>query len=88
MEGNSTNSPFPNRLKEARKAIGISQKELGIRIGLDEFTASPRMNQYEKGKHAPAFSVVKAISQELGIPTAFFYCEEDELAAQIRLYKL
>ena len=86
MEGNSTDIPFPNRLKEARKAIGISQKELGIRIGLDEFTASPRMNQYEKGKHAPAFSVVKAISQELGIPTAFFYCEEDELADLIRQF--
>jgi len=80
-------SPFPKRLKEARMNANLSQKELGIRIGLDEFTASPRMNQYERGKHAPAFNIVKALSRELAVPTAYFYCEEEELALIILSFK-
>jgi transcriptional regulator with XRE-family HTH domain len=36
------NSPIPERLKLARKKVGISQKELGVRIGMDESSASGR----------------------------------------------
>lgn len=76
-------SPFPKRLKQVRVAAGLSQKELGIKAGLDEFTASPRMNQYEKGTHAPDFSLVKNIADVLGLPTAYFFAEEDDLARLI-----
>ncbi len=41
------------RLREARAAAGISQEQLGILAGIDEFSASARMNQYERGKHSP-----------------------------------
>lgn len=77
-------SPFPSRLKEARLAQGLSQKGLGIAAGIDQFSASPRMNQYEKGIHAPDFLTVKAIANALGLPTAYFFCEEDELAEVIK----
>jgi len=80
-------SPFPKRLKEARLRAKLSQKELGIKAGLDEFSSSPRMNQYERGTHAPEFSLVKSIANVLGIPTAFFYAEEDELAKIILEFK-
>ena len=73
-------SPIPLRLKTAREAKGLSQKRLGIIAGMDEFTASPRMNQYEKGKHAPDFVTVKHLAEVLEVPTAYFYCEEDWLA--------
>ncbi|MCS0322427.1 helix-turn-helix domain-containing protein, partial [Vibrio diabolicus] len=39
-----TPSPLPIRLKEARTRAGISQKTLGIRIGMDPSVASGRMN--------------------------------------------
>lgn len=42
-----------------RKAEGQSQKQLGILAGMDEFAASARMNQYEKGVHAPDFKTVR-----------------------------
>ena len=58
-------SPLPKRLKEARKKIGISQKELGILAGVDEFSASARINQYEKGKHSPSFSTTKLLTTAL-----------------------
>ena len=73
-------SPLPKRLKEARLAKGLSQKRLGILAGIDEFSASSRMNQYEKGKHAPDFATLKRLSDELGVPTCYFLCEEDWLA--------
>jgi len=40
--------PFTIRLKQARKAAGISQAELGLRIGFEAASASSRMNHYEK----------------------------------------
>ncbi|MFJ1268203.1 helix-turn-helix domain-containing protein [Legionella lytica] len=81
-----TDSPLPKRLKEARIATGISQKQLGIAAGIDEFSASPRINQYETGKHSPDFSTLKRIATVLSIPTAYFYAEEDELAKEIKSF--
>ncbi|ALU44893.1 MULTISPECIES: helix-turn-helix domain-containing protein [Pseudoalteromonas] len=76
-------SPTPLRLKEARKAAGYTQQQLGIALGMEPNTASARMNQYEKGKHAPDFTTMKRIADELGVPVAYFYCEEDDLAELI-----
>lgn len=76
---NNDESPFPKRLKQARKDRGLSQKQLGILSGMDEFSASARMNQYEKGVHSPDFKTVKALAEVLKVPTAFLYCEEDDL---------
>ena len=80
------NTPITKRLKEARKAIGISQKNLGIAAGIDEFSSSPRMNQYETGKHMPDYSVLVRIAKVLNVPPAYFYAEDDMLAEIIRLY--
>ena len=79
-------SPLPKRLKEARKITGISQKELGIQAGVDEFSASSRVNHYEKGNHSPSFVMAKRFSEVLNIPTSFLYEENDEIAAMLMLY--
>jgi transcriptional regulator with XRE-family HTH domain len=77
-------SPLPKRLKEARVAIGLSQKQLGIAAGIDEFSASPRINQYETGKHTPDFLTLQKIAKVLSVSTAYFYAEEDILAEIIK----
>lgn len=79
-------TPFPKRLKEARKAAKLTQENLGIKAGIDESSASARMNQYEKGTHAPDFSMVKSIATVLNIPTAYFFCEENQLAELIKAF--
>ncbi|WP_349814236.1 helix-turn-helix domain-containing protein [Rheinheimera oceanensis] len=84
---NTDGSPFPTRLKQARIMRGLSQKQLGILAGMDRFVASARMNQYERGVHAPDFKTVIALSQVLGVPTAYFYCLEEELASVIMDWK-
>ncbi|MBW3531907.1 MULTISPECIES: helix-turn-helix transcriptional regulator [Shewanella] len=73
-------NPLPLRLKQARIAKGISQKQLGIQLGMEVGTASARMNQYEKGKHTPDYQTLKAIADELGVPVAYFFCESESTA--------
>jgi transcriptional regulator with XRE-family HTH domain len=71
------------RLKEARLAVGISQRELGIQAGMDPSVASPRINQYERGKHAPDTNTLSKLGQALGMPVAYFFAEDDDLAVLI-----
>ena len=71
------------RLKEARLRAGISQKQLGIRAGIDEFSASTRINQYERGRHMPGLQTVARLSAVMHLPAPYFYCEDAELAEAI-----
>ena len=73
-------NPLPIQLKKARQAFGITQLELGVRIGLDPGNASARMNQYEAGKHAPDYKMLKKIAGELGVPVPYLLCEDELLA--------
>lgn len=75
---------FAMRLGLARKEKGISQEKLGILAGIDESSASARMNQYERGKHIPDFLVASKIAQVLELPAAYFYMEDDVLAEIIK----
>ncbi len=77
-------SPVGRRLKEARAKANISQKMLGIKAGIDQFSASARMNQYETEKHIPDYGTVSRIAEILKLPTAYFYCDDDELAIVIQ----
>ncbi|ARP39580.1 MULTISPECIES: helix-turn-helix domain-containing protein [Vibrio] len=81
----SIDNPIPVRLKEVRKKAKISQKELGMRIGIDESSASARMNQYEKGKHTPDISTLKKMADELGVPLNYFFCEDESSAELVCL---
>lgn len=76
---------FSRRLKAARERLGITQMELGVRAGIDEFSSSARINQYERGKHTPDFLTAKHLAKVLGVPTAYFYAEDDTLAELIAL---
>jgi transcriptional regulator with XRE-family HTH domain len=74
------------RLKAARELMGISQTELGVRAGIDEFCVSARINQYERGKHAPDFLTVCNLAKVLSVPTAYFYAEDNNLAELIVMF--
>ncbi|HBC3587706.1 TPA: helix-turn-helix transcriptional regulator [Vibrio parahaemolyticus] len=76
----SRTNVFPQRLKQARNRVGISQRELGIRLGMDPSSASGRMNHYEKGRHMPDIGTLQKLAQELGVPVAFFFSDSDSSA--------
>lgn len=80
-------NPISIRLKEARLIAGISQKKLGIIAGMDEFSASARMNQYETGKHIPDFLTLKRIAKVLSVSVAYFYAEDNMLGELLSLYE-
>lgn len=48
-------------------------------------TASARMNHYEKGKHTPDYTTLKAMADELNVPVAYFFCESETTAELVCL---
>lgn len=75
------------RLREAREAYGISQRNLGVEAGLDDFVASTRINRYETGVHQPDLQTLQRLAEVLGLPVAYFYAEDDDLARLIHDFK-
>jgi transcriptional regulator with XRE-family HTH domain len=79
-------SVFAKRLREARKRKGISQERLGILAGIEASAASARVNQYERGKHAPAFGIAQNLAAVLEVPAEYFYAEDDGTAQMLLLF--
>ncbi|AWV06137.1 hypothetical protein C9I47_0413 [Lysobacter maris] len=77
---------FRQRLRLARKELQLSQKELGIRTGLDAFVASTRINRYEQGVHEPDMPMIERLAAVLNIPTAYLLTADDRLARMILLF--
>ena len=72
--------PVPRRLKTARLKLNLSQRSLGIAAGIDEASASARMNQYERGKHVPDYATLCRLALTLGTPVAYFYAYNNDEA--------
>ncbi|MFP4132356.1 MAG: helix-turn-helix domain-containing protein, partial [Thiohalospira sp.] len=64
-----------------------SQRRLGLEAGLDEFSASPRINHYERGRHAPDYSTLTQLARVLEVPVPFFFAEEEEMADWLLLWR-
>lgn len=80
MAGAGQPSTFSRRLRQARERAGYSQYELGLRAGLDANVAAPRINQYENGVHEPRQQMAQQLADALGIPPAFLYTHDEDLA--------
>lgn len=74
---------FARRLKESRERRGLSQKQLGIAAGLDQFVASTRINRYERGVHHPDPVTLQRLADTLGVPPAYLVASDDRLARAI-----
>ncbi len=55
------------RIKRIRTLRGITQKELGVRLGYSERNADIRIAQYESGKRTPKEDVVNGIADILEV---------------------
>ena len=60
-------SLFGERLKEARKAAGLTQEQLGEKIGVTGVT----IMRYEKGERRPSYEQVKKMGEALGVNWLF-----------------
>jgi len=73
-------STLGKRLKSVRLSAGLSQEQLGVQAGIEEASASARMNRYEKGTRAPAIEIVQQIAYVLVVPVSYFFSENDDEA--------
>lgn len=53
-----------------------------MKIGMEESSASGRMNHYEKGRHVPDIGTLRRMAKELDVPLCYFFCD-NELTAEI-----
>lgn len=79
---------FGRRLREARSRMGIPQDKLGVAIGIDEGCSSTRISRYETGTHEPPFATAVNLASALKVPVAYFYCDDDRLAAFLIHYSV
>jgi transcriptional regulator with XRE-family HTH domain len=75
-----TKTVFSQRLKQARVKAGFTQAKLGVLAGIEEFTASARINQYERAVHAPDYGTAERIAEALGIPISYLFEPNDKIA--------
>lgn len=61
------------------------RSQLGILAGIDQFVASARINQYERGKHVPDQQMAQRLAAKLHVPVSYLYEPDDDLAELIRL---
>lgn len=59
--------PIGTRIKRVRTLRGITQKELGVRLGYSERNADIRIAQYESGKRTPKEDVINGIAHILEV---------------------
>ncbi|RYG99059.1 MAG: XRE family transcriptional regulator [Alphaproteobacteria bacterium] len=71
---------FAKRLRTLRLAAGLSQRELGRRIGLSEEVVSSRVTRYERGTSEPDFATASKLAKALGVPLSSLVADTDLLA--------
>lgn len=67
-------------MRARREALQWSQEKVGVLIGIDESSSRARISRYELGTHEPPVRTAQQIAEVLGIPLAYLYCEDDEVA--------
>jgi len=82
----SIRSVFARRLKACRVDQGLSQRALGVLVGLPEDVAGVRINRYERAVHNCDIETAQRIAGVLGVSVAYLYAETDDLAELIRQF--
>ena len=78
---------FGTRLRQARERLGVSQEALAALAGIDEFSASARISQYETSKHTPRYEIACNLADALSVPVAFLYAREDSTAQLLLMWQ-
>jgi transcriptional regulator with XRE-family HTH domain len=67
-------TPLPEKLKSARKSVGLSQRDMGKILKLSDKAVS----SYEVGRAAPSFESLRQISEVTKKPITYFL--EDQVS--------
>lgn len=86
MPQTDAHATFIARLKQARKAVGLSQTALGVKMGIPEESASARINRYERGTSEPDLKTAEQLAHALGVSLSWLVCTDPKLAAVIESF--
>ena len=64
---------FPERLKAARLAVGLTQEQLGFELDVTKSTVSA----WENGRDYPSFRLLPALQKTLGVSLDHLVCGEE-----------
>lgn len=88
MPEKAINLVLAARLKAARKALGLSQVDVGVQMGIPEESSSARVNRWEKGVHPPSLKSAEELAEVLGLPLAALVSRDDVMAEVIAGFAL
>lgn len=71
------------RLRQARQLRGLSQREAGVRMGLDKDTASARISRYESESMAISLESLFELARALDVPAAYLLAATPAMADAI-----
>ncbi|CAN7183487.1 helix-turn-helix transcriptional regulator [Pseudoxanthomonas sp. LjRoot168] len=71
------------RLRQARQLRGLSQREVGVRMGLDKDTASARISRYESESMAISLDSLFELAHALDVPPAYLLATTPAMADAI-----
>lgn len=71
------------RLRQARELRGLSQRETGVRMGLDKDTGSARISRYESESMAISLEALFELAQALEVPPAYLVATTPAMADAI-----
>lgn len=74
---------FARRLRACRLEQGLTQRALGVLVGLPEDVAGVRINRYERAVHSCDIETAQKIARALGVSVAYLFAETDQLAELI-----
>ena len=74
-ESSGSNDPFPDRLRTAREARGLSQGKLAERAGLQDSAVS----HFETGARKPSFDNLRRLADALHITADFLLGRTEEM---------
>ena len=64
---------MPNRILELRRAAGLSQEELGFRVGVSKM----QISGMERGKRELSLGMMRRLAEALDVSPADLLCDED-----------
>src|SRR5262249_40523630 len=76
---------FARRFVEARERAGMTLEQVAMAADIDD-AASVRMSQYQRGVHAPKFSIAQNLAKALNVPVEFLYSPDDPTAELLLIW--
>lgn len=76
---------FARRFVQARERAGMTLEQVAMAADIDD-AASVRMSQYQRGVHAPKFSIAQNLARALDVPVEFLYSPDDQTAELLLMW--